>query len=248
MSDIEPIIIIPARMSATRLPGKPLADIHGTPMIVHVYQRAVQAGIGRVVVAAGEQEICDVVLQAGGEAVLTNPSLPTGSDRVYDALKILDPNQNYDVVVNVQGDLPTLDSSLLAPLVNLMQGDKADIASLVAKTKTEEELTSPNVVKTVISWDNAESKTGNALYFSRSCVPYGAETHYHHMGVYAYRRAALKRFVNLPPSLLEKSENLEQLRALEAGMCIRIACVDTPVPMGVDTPEDLEKAKKILLT
>jgi len=243
-----PIIIIPARMGATRLPDKPMADINGQPMIVHVWRRAMEAQAGRVLVAAGEQVIVDVILAAGGEAVLTDPGLTTGSDRIAEALRQLDPRQDHDFVINLQGDLPTLPPEDIRTVLLPMSDPAVDIATLVTQITRPEEINDPNVVKAVISFPVKQSgpvRIGRALYFSRAAIPYGEGPHYHHIGIYVYRRSALERFVTLPPSALEKRERLEQLRALEAGMKIAAAYVDS-VPLGVDTQADLERARQIL--
>ena len=237
----EPLILIPARMASTRLPGKPLADIHGEPMIVHVWRRAVEANVGRVAVAAAEPEIIDAILKAGGEAILTDPKHPSGSDRIFEALLKLDPNKQHQVIVNVQGDLPTLDPGLVRGVVETLTQSGADLATLVTEIVEESERTNPNVVKAVVAM-TAGRNDGRALYFTRATAPWGDGPHYHHIGIYAYRRAALERFVKLPASPLETREKLEQLRALEAGMSIAVRVVDA-VPLGVDTPEDLERAQ-----
>ncbi|MBL8666424.1 MAG: 3-deoxy-manno-octulosonate cytidylyltransferase [Rhodospirillales bacterium] len=239
-----PIVLVPARMASTRLPGKPLADICGVPMIVQVWRRAMEADVGPVVVAAAEPEIVAAVEDAGGRAVLTRPGHPSGSDRIFEALGALDPRGRHDIVVNLQGDLPTLDPALvrgaLAPL-----GDSAcDIATLVAPISEAAERDDPNVVKVALSLEEGRT-IGRALYFSRTPVPWGVGGHWHHIGLYAYRRAALDRFVALPPGVLEQRERLEQLRALENGMRIDAAVVAT-VPLGVDTPGDLERARSLL--
>lgn len=243
-----PILIIPARLGSTRLPNKPLADIHGTPMIVHVWRRACEAGVGRVLVAAAEQAIADAVIEAGGEAALTDPDLPSGSDRIAAALKLCDPGGRHDVVINLQGDLPTISPQhIRAALLGLGDPD-AQIATLVTEITRLEERDDPNVVKAVVAFPAAQAggvAIGRALYFSRATVPAGEGPLYHHIGLYAYRRAALSRFVALPPSTLEKRERLEQLRALEAGMQIAAVHVDS-VPLGVDTQADLERARKLL--
>ncbi len=245
LDDAKTVVVIPARMASTRLPNKPLADIHGKPMIVHVWQRAAAAGLGPVIVAAAEPEIVQAVEAAGGIAVLTDPALPSGSDRVFQALSRLDPEARVDYVVNVQGDLPTIDPALIRRALGPLTADPAvDIATLVCEITDEDERTRPSVVKAAIAWD-ATGETGRALYFSRATVPWGAGPLYHHIGLYAYRRAALARFVGLPPGSLEKRESLEQLRALEAGMRIDAALVKT-VPLGVDTAEDLERARRML--
>jgi 3-deoxy-manno-octulosonate cytidylyltransferase (CMP-KDO synthetase) len=239
-----PIIVIPARMASTRLPGKPLADIAGKPMIVQVWARAMESGLGRVVVAAAEAEVADAIVAAGGETVLTDPDLPSGSDRIWAALLAVDPEGKHDIIVNVQGDLPTLDPALIRLASDALQSSGADISTLAAEIKIEEERTNPNVVKAVIALPEGAA-AGRALYFTRATAPTGEGAHYHHIGLYAYRRAALERFVSLPPSPLEQREKLEQLRALEAAMHIEVALVDT-VPLGVDTPADLEKARLAL--
>jgi 3-deoxy-manno-octulosonate cytidylyltransferase (CMP-KDO synthetase) len=239
-----PIIVIPARMASTRLPGKPLADICGLPMIVQVWSRACEAATGRVVVAAAEEEIVDAVRAAGGEAVLTDPDLPSGSDRIWQALTVVDAAGRHDVVLNVQGDLPTIDPVLIRTAAAALATSGADIATLAAEIVVEEERTNPNVVKAVIALPEGR-RSGRALYFTRATAPSGHGPHYHHIGLYAYTRAALRRFVELPPSPLEKREKLEQLRALEAGMSIEVALVDT-VPLGVDTPADLANARAMI--
>ncbi|MBF0167988.1 MAG: 3-deoxy-manno-octulosonate cytidylyltransferase [Alphaproteobacteria bacterium] len=242
MSD--PIILIPARLKATRLPNKPLADIHGLPMIVHVWKRAMEAGIGPVVVAAAEPQIADAVTKAGGQAVLTDPDLPSGSDRVWAALNIVDPKGRHDVVVNLQGDLPAIDPQVIAAVLTPLNDPEVDIATLVAPIRSSEELENPNVVKAALAFA-PQASVARALYFSRVPVPWGEGLHWHHIGIYAYRRQALTRFVDLPVGLLEAREKLEQLRALENGMRIDAARVDT-VPDGVDTPADLERARALL--
>ncbi len=241
----QPLIIIPARMASTRLPNKPLADIAGLPMIVQVLKRAQEAGIGPVLVACDGEQIACAVRAAGGQAVLTDTDLPSGSDRIWQALQRFDAAGAHDIIINLQGDLPTFDGALLAPMVEALTRDSAvDIVTLVAPITRDEEKTAPQVVKPVIAFD-ASGKAGRALYFSRATVPYGEGALYHHIGVYAYRRAALARFVSLPPSPLELREKLEQLRAIEAGLHMQCIVVDT-VPLGVDTPEDLERAREAL--
>jgi len=239
---MNPVIIIPARMASTRLPGKPLADIGGVPMIVRVWARAMQAGIGPVVVAAAEDEIADAVEKAGGHAVLTHPDLPSGSDRIYAALQGIDPGGRYDTVINLQGDLPALDPAQLRAAAAALPGH--DIATLAAPITDAADLANPAVVKAVVAWAPGGQK-GRALYFSRATVPTGPGEHFYHVGIYAYTRGALARFVELPPSPLETREKLEQLRALEAGLSIAVARVDA-VPLSVDTPEDLEYARKMI--
>lgn len=238
------LIVVPARLKATRLPDKPLAPINGEPMIVHVWRRAVAAGAGPVVVAAGDQEIADVISKAGGTAVMTDPALPSGSDRVHAAAESYDPQGKYDVVVNVQGDLPTLEPKLVAASVVPLEDPAIDIATVVARITVAEELSDAAVVKAAVSFQPGAT-VGPALYFSRNLIPSGPGDHYHHIGIYAFRRAALRRFVTLKPTILEVRERLEQLRALEDGMRMAAALVDT-IPLGVDTPADLERARRLL--
>lgn len=239
-----PVVVIPARLAATRLPDKPLADINGEPMIVHVWRRAMEADIGPVIVAAAESIVADAVRAAGGQAVLTAPALPSGSDRIHRALEEADPDGRHDAVINLQGDLPTIDpASVRASLAPLADG-AVDIATLAAIITRDEERVSPNVVKAVVGLGEGQT-IGRALYFTRVTAPWGDGPLYHHIGLYAYRRAALTRFVSLPPGVLERREKLEQLRALEAGMRIDVALVDT-VPLGVDTPADLDRARAML--
>lgn len=244
MSSLNPVVIIPARLPASRLPGKPLADIHGEPMIVHVWRRAVAAGIGPVVVAAADAEIAAAVAAHGGTAVMTDPDHPSGSDRVWEALEKIDPERQFGAVVNVQGDLPTLDPAIIRAVFEPLDHPGVDIATLVAEISVEEERTNPNVVKAVVGFPPG-ARSGRALYFTRATAPWGAGPHYHHIGLYAYRRDALRRFVGLKQGILEQREKLEQLRALENGMRIDCALVDT-VPLGVDTPADLDRARDML--
>jgi 3-deoxy-manno-octulosonate cytidylyltransferase (CMP-KDO synthetase) len=239
---VNPVLLIPARMASTRLPNKPLADIGGVPMIVRVWARAVAAGLGPVVVAAGEPEIVSAVEAAGGRAVLTDPDLPSGSDRIWAALGQLD--TRHDVIVNLQGDLPALDPTQLRTVVAALDKSGADIATLAAPIDNDADKTNPAVVKAVVAWD-ASGTLGRALYFTRATAPTGEGPLFHHVGLYAYRREALESFVALPPSPLERREKLEQLRALEAGMTIAVARVDE-APLSVDTPDDLERARKLL--
>jgi 3-deoxy-manno-octulosonate cytidylyltransferase (CMP-KDO synthetase) len=238
-----PLVLIPARLSATRLPNKPLAEIAGEPMIVHVWRRAVEAGIGPVAVATDAPEILEAVEQAGGTAVLTRADHVSGSDRIHEAVERLDPDGRHDIVVNVQGDLPTIGPGAIAASVPPLADTGVDIATLVAVITRSEERTDPNVVKMV----GSEIAPGRfrTLYFTRATAPSGEGPLYHHIGLYAYRRAALRRFVNLPPSPLERRERLEQLRALEAGMRIDAVLIED-VPLGVDTPHDLERARAVL--
>lgn len=233
---MNPIVLIPARMAATRLPDKPLADIGGKPMIVRVLERATLAGIRDIVVACDGEAIAGAVTRAGGTAVLTDPNLPSGSDRIWQALQQIDPQKKHDVILNLQGDMPTFDPQVIQKTLALLDDPSVDIATPAAVITDEREKTDPAVVKTVIAGERA-------LYFSRTTVPYGTGPLYHHIGLYAYRRQALEKFVGLPPSPLEKREKLEQLRALEAGMVIGVAIVDA-APLGVDTPETLKKARE----
>ncbi|HEY1613567.1 MAG TPA: 3-deoxy-manno-octulosonate cytidylyltransferase [Rhizomicrobium sp.] len=236
------VVVIPARMASTRLPGKPLADIGGMPIIVRVWRQAMKAEVGRVVVAAAEAEIVDAVTKAGGLAVLTHPDLPSGTDRVFAALEAFAGGE--DIVVNLQGDLPALEPAQLRTVCDTLANSNADIATLVAEIEDPTERENPNVVKAVVAWD-AGSNQGRALYFTRASAPSGDGALFHHVGIYAFRRAALARFVALPPSPLERRERLEQLRALEAGMHIRVAKIDG-VPLSVDTPDDLARARTLL--
>jgi 3-deoxy-manno-octulosonate cytidylyltransferase (CMP-KDO synthetase) len=247
-----PVILIPARLASTRLPNKPLADIHGVPMIVHVWRRAMAAELGPVYVACAEPEILAAVEAAGGQAVLTDPAHPSGSDRIFEALAKIDPGRRHDAVVNVQGDLPTLDPVLIRRVLQPLHDPAVDIATLAVEITDEAERHNPNVVKAVAAFapdDQADGGIARALYFSRATVPGNADgrvgPHYHHIGLYAYRRAALERFVALKPGQLEQREKLEQLRALENGMRIDVARVDT-LPLGVDTPADLARARALL--
>jgi 3-deoxy-manno-octulosonate cytidylyltransferase (CMP-KDO synthetase) len=293
------LIVIPARMKATRLPNKPMALIAGEPMIVQVWRRAVESGVGEVVVACDCAEIADAIRAVGGVAVLTNPDHPSGSDRIWEAVGKVERDREasasgkpsplagegldggaansapssprpltqpspaggegfsasrarvtsndssrFDIVINLQGDVPTLEPLLLRDLLAPLENMKVDIATLAAPIMREEEHANPSVVKAVLALEKV-GNTGRALYFTRASAPYGEGIRYHHIGVYAYRRAALEKFVSLPPSPLEQREKLEQLRALEAGLRIDVVVVDT-VPLGVDTPEDLARAREIL--
>lgn len=238
------VIIIPARMASTRLPGKPLADIHGKPMIVHVLERAAEATSCPVYVACAEEEIAEAVHQAGGKAILTDPGHPSGTDRIYEALTRIDPNKHFEIIVNVQGDLPLLEPQLINQAIALLANNQVDIATLATVIHTEEERVNPNVVKAILACPEGADH-GRALYFTRATAPYGEGPLYHHIGLYAYRRKALEQFVALSPSPLEKREKLEQLRALEHHMRIDAAIVGA-VPLGVDTPEDLEKVRSYI--
>ena len=242
----KPLIVIPARMASVRLPGKPLADICGAPMIVQVWRRACEANVGRVIVACSEQEVADVVQAAGGEAIMTDPDHPSGTDRVHEVVEQVDPDGTIERIINVQGDLPALDPGLILQVNALLDNPAVDISTLAAVITEDQEKTNPNVVKAIVSApQDGTAKGGRALYFSRATAPYGDGPLYHHIGLYGFRRSALRQFVSLPPSPLELREKLEQLRALEAGMRIEVGFVDT-VPHGVDTPADLEKARAML--
>lgn len=237
------IVLIPARMQATRLPGKPLADIHGKPMILHVLDRAREAGVGSVAVATDDDAIRAAVERAGGRVSMTRADHQTGSDRIFEALGQLDGEGRFAVVVNLQGDLPTIEPELIRRVVSPLEDSAVDIATLAVEITDEEEKTNPNVVK-VVGTPVGENRL-RALYFTRATAPANEGPLYHHIGIYAYRRAALERFVTLPQAPLEQREKLEQLRALEHGMRIDVAIVDA-VPLGVDTPADLEKARALL--
>ena len=239
---MNPILVIPARMASSRLPGKPLAVIAGRPMIVRVWERAMAAKLGPVVVAAAEPEIAAAIEAAGGRAVLTDPNLPSGSDRIFAALKTVDPEGRHDLVVNLQGDLPALEPEAIRAVAEALPG--SDIATLAAEITDPLERDNPAVVKAVVAWDK-DGRKGRALYFTRVAAPSGDGPLFHHVGIYAYTRSALTRFVGLAPSPLESREKLEQLRALEAHMTIAVARVDR-VPLSVDTQADLKRANEIL--
>jgi 3-deoxy-manno-octulosonate cytidylyltransferase (CMP-KDO synthetase) len=243
MAQTRNLVLIPARMASSRLPGKPLMDIAGLPMIVHVLRRGEEAGIGRVAVATDTPEIAAAVEAHGGEAVITRADHPSGSDRIFEALEKLDPAGEAEIIVNLQGDFPTITPDNIRDVLAPLADPAVDIATLAAEIHTEEESISPSVVKAVGT--SLGGKRMRALYFTRATAPHGDGPRYHHIGLYAYRRAALERFVKLPPSPLEQQEKLEQLRALEADMRIDITVVDT-VPRGVDTAPDLETARRIL--
>jgi 3-deoxy-manno-octulosonate cytidylyltransferase (CMP-KDO synthetase) len=238
-------ILIPARLAATRLPEKPLAPIAGEPMIVHVWRRAVEADVGPVWVACADEPIAEAVRAAGGEAVLTDPALPSGTDRVNQAVSRVDPERRIRRVINLQGDMPTLDPAVLRLVLEPLDLLGVDIGTLANATEDEHERQDPNVVKAVVSLPGSQTRLGRALYFTRATAPSGPGPVLHHIGIYAFARDKLERFCALPPSPLEQRERLEQLRGLEAGMTIGVRLVDA-VPFGVDTPADLEKARKIL--
>jgi len=237
------LTLIPARMASTRLPGKPLADIAGEPMIVHVLRCAQAADIGPVVVATDSAAVAAVVDKAGGSAVMTRPDHACGSDRIFEALGKVDSERRAEIIVNLQGDLPTIGPADIRAALTPLADAAVDIATLAAEIKVAAERGNANVVK-VVGTPVAPARL-RALYFTRATAPAGEGPLYHHIGLYAFRRAALERFVKLPPSPLERREKLEQLRALEAGMRIDVEIVET-VPLGVDTPEDLEKARAML--
>ena len=237
------LIVIPARLQASRLPGKPLADIHGEPMIVHVWRRAMAAELGRVIVATDAEEIMAAIRKVGGEAILTRTDHASGSDRVFEAVSRIDAEGDYEFIVNLQGDLPTLEPRLVRACLDPLSTKGVDIATLACEITDDAEKTAPSVVK-VIGTPVGEQRL-RALYFTRATAPSGDGPLYHHIGIYAYRRNALERFVSLRPSTLERREKLEQLRALEDGMRIDVALVDT-VPLGVDTPDDLDRARREL--
>lgn len=241
---MQPIVAIPARLTSTRLPNKPLAEIAGAPMIVRVWRQAKSANVGPVLVAAADAKIAATIERAGGVAVMTNPDLASGSDRIFRALESYDPAGRFDVVVNLQGDLPDIDPRYIGRVVETLIASGADIATLAAPIEDPADCENPNVVKPVVAWDT-DGRSGRALYFTRARAPAGEGAVFHHVGIYAYRRDALARFVALPPSSLELREKLEQLRALEAGMTIAVARVES-VPLSVDTPADLAKARAAL--
>jgi 3-deoxy-manno-octulosonate cytidylyltransferase (CMP-KDO synthetase) len=238
---LNPIVLIPARLAATRLPGKPLADIGGAPMIVRVLRLAEAAGVGPVAVAAGDTEIVRAVEAAGGRAILTDPGLPSGSDRILAALAQIDPAGDHDAVINLQGDMPFVRPEVIGACASLLAAGDCDISTVVARESAPADRANPDVVKAILAMDG-DGKAGRALYFTRSTL-YGDAPVWRHVGVYGYRRAALQRFNAAPPSLLERREKLEQLRALELGLVIRAAVVDR-APISVDTPADLEAARR----
>lgn len=238
------IVVIPARMASTRLPGKPLADIHGLPMIVHVWKRAIEANVGQVLVAAAEAEIADVIRSHGGDAIATNPALPSGSDRIAEALSLRDPQGRFRFVVNLQGDLPTIDSLSIQRCLAGLVNEPADISTIAARIETEEDAANPNIVKAITPLSD-EREVAFARDFVRRLGPAHQPPYWHHIGVYAYRRPVLERFVGLPVSEREAERKLEQMRAMDNGMKIAVVRVDT-VPLGVDTPNELEIARRML--
>ncbi|MGQ7792061.1 3-deoxy-manno-octulosonate cytidylyltransferase [Faunimonas sp. B44] len=240
---MNPITVIPSRLAATRLPRKPLADLLGKPMIRHVVERALEADVGPVIVAVDDREIADALAGSGADVVVTGRHHPSGSDRIHEALALRDPDGRYDVVVNLQGDLPTIDPASVRAALGPLSDPDVDLATLAAIITVEHERTDPNVVK-VVGTALAPGRL-RALYFTRATAPHGDGPLLHHIGLYAWRREALGRFVRLAPSPLEMRERLEQLRALEAGMRIDVVLVGA-VPLGVDTPADLERARMLL--
>jgi 3-deoxy-manno-octulosonate cytidylyltransferase (CMP-KDO synthetase) len=238
------IIVIPARMAATRLPGKPMADINGTPMIVHVWRRAVEAKLGHVLVAAGESEIAAAIRDAGGDAIVTEPGLTSGSDRVAAALRLRDVERAFSYVVNLQGDLPTIDPLSIRRCLAGLTNETVDISTVATEIHSDEDRTNPNIVKAIAPL-GGNREVAFARDFVRELGPDHAAPHWHHIGIYAYRREALERFVALPQSTREKERSLEQMRALDNGMKIVVVQVDSN-PLGVDTPHDLEIARRLL--
>ncbi|MDI2090269.1 3-deoxy-manno-octulosonate cytidylyltransferase [Commensalibacter oyaizuii] len=239
------LIIIPARLASVRLPNKPLADINGKAMIVRVMEQAQKANIGRVIVASGDPEISAVIRSVGGEAIDTNPKLPSGSDRVYDALCQLDNHEEYETIINLQGDLPLISPQDILQSLLPLNNPTVDIATLIAPIQSEQEKNASSVVKVACSFYKDSTTLAKALYFSRSPIPWGEGILWHHVGIYAYRKTALKQFITLPASPLEQREKLEQLRALEAGMTIGCATI-SHAPLGVDTPQDLDNVRTII--
>ena len=237
-----PIIIIPARMGSSRLFGKPLKKIQGKPMIWHVWSRALKCNIGPVFVATDSIKIAEQIESEGGQTVLTSESHPSGSDRVFEALEKIDSKKKYDLVINLQGDIPSFETKYLKLLVSYI--GSYDLCTFVVKAKNNE-INNHSIVKTVVSWDKDNGKHGKAIYFSRNSVPFGAEKFWHHIGIYAWKRNSLEKFVQLPPSQLETEEKLEQLRALEFGMDIRVVKIIKP-PLSVDTEEDLLKVRELM--
>lgn len=239
-------IIIPARLASTRLPNKALANILGKTMIRRVYEKAMQVDGVKVFVACDNKEVLQEIENHGGVAILTDPNLPSGTDRVYAASKLID--EDFDVIVNLQGDLPNIDPAVINSAIEALKNSDADIATVASIITEKEEIKDPNVVKIAISFSEGDRKSGNALYFSRCPIPYDKNQsvpYYHHVGIYAYKREALEKFVALNPSILEKQESLEQLRALENNMKIAVQIVDSN-PLSVDTREDLLSVIKLI--
>jgi 3-deoxy-manno-octulosonate cytidylyltransferase (CMP-KDO synthetase) len=240
---LTPLVVIPVRLGSTRLPQKPLAEIMGKPMVQHVWERAVSADIAPVVVATDHESIAGIIRELGGQVVMTPPDLPSGSDRVHAAVESYDPKGKYDVVINLQGDLPDISPDTVAAVLKPLNDKTFDVATLAAVIKDREELSDTNVVKVALSLRSG--KGAQALYFSRSMIPSGPGPHYHHIGLYAYRRPILEKFVSLPPSPLELQERLEQLRLLEAGVSFGVELVRS-IPVSVDTEADLYRARTLL--
>ncbi|MBY0463279.1 MAG: 3-deoxy-manno-octulosonate cytidylyltransferase [Alphaproteobacteria bacterium] len=238
-----PIIVIPARLASTRLPNKPLVEIQGKPMILRVWEQAMAADIGEVVVACCGAEIADIITEAGGKAILTNPNHPSGTDRIHEAVRSRSNLSKDTIIVNLQGDLPTVSKESLRAVLEPLQNSKVDIGTLAVPISDPKQIENPNVVKIALTF--VKPNIGRALYFSRSPIPYGATEYYHHIGIYAYRMSSLERYVSLEPSLLEQTEKLEQLRALEDGMRIDVGIVGE-IPHSVDTKEDLEAVARFL--
>lgn len=243
MNKSQTVIIIPARLASTRLPNKPIADICGKTMIQRVYEQALLADVGDVIIACDSEKIADEIKKFGGKFVITDPALPSGTDRIYAALQKME-NKNFEIVVNLQGDLPEIDPKIIKAAAEVAQKEACDIATLACKIKDESQITNPNIVKIAIAF--TKENLGKALYFSREAIPHNSSDYYHHIGIYAYKKSALEKFVKLSPSNLEKCESLEQLRALENNMTIFVQIVDEN-PMSVDTKEDLEKVRSALL-
>ena len=245
MKSQDTLVVIPSRLAATRLPNKPLADIHGKPMIVHVWEKAVQADLGPVVGACADEEIVQAIQAFGGEAVLTDPALPSGTDRVKAAADLYDAEEKYHFIINIQGDLPTIDASIIPHVLDPFSNPAVDIATLGTPIKDPKELKDPATVKIAVSREGNDG-VGRALYFSRNPIPSGEGEHYHHIGLYAFKRDALNKFVSLPLNALELREKLEQLRALAHGMRIDVKIIETEAPFGVDTAADLKKAIQVI--
>jgi 3-deoxy-manno-octulosonate cytidylyltransferase (CMP-KDO synthetase) len=238
------IVVIPARMSSSRLPGKPLADINGLPMIVHVWKRAIEANVGQVLVAAAEVKIVEIIRNHGGDAIVTDPALPSGSDRIAAALKMRDIHEKFEYVVNLQGDLPTIDPLAVRRCLAGLTNEQVDIATIAALIENDEDIKNPNIVKAIASLGK-DREVAYARDFVREVGPEHEAPYWHHIGVYAYRRQSLSRFVSLSVSTRETLRKLEQMRALDNDMRIAVVRVDS-VPLGVDTSADLEAVRAIL--
>ncbi|PKU26194.1 3-deoxy-manno-octulosonate cytidylyltransferase [Telmatospirillum siberiense] len=242
---LNPVVVIPARLQAANLPGKPLLDIHGDPLIVHVWRRAVAAAIGPVVVACAEREIQDAVIRAGGNAILTRPDHRSSSDRVFEAVEKFDPEGHFDTVVNLHGDLPAITPAAIRAALLPLDDPAVDVSTVITEITDDGFRHSPGIVKAVVGLAEGQ-RSGRAIYFSRAAVPAGEGPLFHHIGLYAFRRATLERFVALETGVLEQREGLEQLRAIENGMRLEAVLVANLAP-GVDTPADLERLRKILV-